>query len=62
MTDDTKPDYWNPCHFREGERIFWGNFPGFVLRHWCRGDWEVRAGGEQRIVSGAELRRLGGAA
>lgn len=52
------PAYFNPDHFKPGQRVAYSGFPGVILRHYSEGMWEVRIKSGDVCVSGADIREL----
>lgn len=57
MTD--RPNYWNPTHFKPGQRVLYGEFEAAIESHYSEGMWNVRLPGGSACVSGASLVPVG---
>lgn len=39
------PAYFNPNCFKQGQKVFYGDFKAVVVRHYYEGMWEIRVSG-----------------
>lgn len=58
----TRPDYWNPEHFKPGQPVMYGFDRGTVQGHYAEGMWNIRLPGGPACVSGADLKPITGKA
>ena len=49
------PAHWNKDHFKQGQRVMYGEFAASIVRHYYEGMWEIRLPGGVACVSGSHL-------
>ena len=57
-TNNARPAYWNPGHFRRGDKVKCGDYIATIIRYYYDGMWEVRLPGGEACVSGERLQIL----
>jgi hypothetical protein len=54
---DARPDYWNPNHFKQGDKITYSGVSGSIKGYYSEGMWEIRLPSGSACVTGADIKR-----
>ena len=50
------PNYFNPNHFKAGQKVSYAGFNAVIVRHYVDGMWEIPLPGGLSCVSGNDIK------